>query len=149
MARSETMARGAAMLLAWGTLVAGGCASMPAREKGEAKTFTFEIGTDANGCPISATVPEGQRNCGCFSKRPDCVRAYPGDRILVVPAGGPKGMKARPFQLFFDPFHAGAVRSPPGEPLTIDRNAPPKTYRFNIVAEGCPVLDPEIIVVKN
>lgn len=148
MARGEAMVRGAAMLLAVGSLAAGGCAGLPAREKGEVKTFTFEIGTDASGCPISATVPEGQRNCRCvFSARVDCVKAYPGDKILVVPAGGAKGVK--PFQLYFDPFHSGAVRSPPGEPLTIDRNAPPKTYRFNIVAEGCPVLDPEIIVVKN
>jgi len=127
-----------AMLLAALTLGASGCAT--AAIKGGSATFTIPAGAD--GCPQAPKMEVSKRNCPTwvFWTKDDCVKAERGTTIEFVAAEGVK-----PFAVYFQPFNPLSAEGRRAS-FRIDPNTPGKEYPFSIVAKGCPVIDPSIIV---
>jgi hypothetical protein len=93
-------------------------------------------------CPSSVTVAAG-KECPVNPDRQPCLSPRRLDWVTF--ASTPAGM---PFTIYFDPFKKGGLDAPKGKGKEqISRDAPlQKAYRYNIVAPGCDILDPIIIV---
>lgn len=142
---SAALAGGRAGLLVCAAVLASGCVA-GAHMRAE-KPFIFTVAYEKKGertCPAQVTMEEGDRNCGIFFPAKDCVKVQGGKpyriRFHPSPADAPA------FEVRFDPFR-DEFKGKKGElEYTVDPKAPPKTYSFNIVAEGCEILDPRIVV---
>lgn len=122
------------------TLLAGGCAAGTSSLLPPGTTPDVVVNFAA-GCPVGATVA-GPRQCKGDPKQESCLLVQKGDWVTF--ASSPPGKE---FTLYFDPFKKGGITAPKGEAKEkIDPAAPAKTYSYNIVAPGCPIIDPRIIV---
>jgi len=122
-------------------LTAVGCASGPALRD---VTATFTISRGEKDCPGGVSMEPDKRNCPAFLRtREDCVRLDRRGRATVVFQGA-EGVK--PFAVYFQPFSPLRSGGDRRAAFELDHATPPKEYPFSIVADGCKVIDPSIIV---
>jgi len=123
------------------TLLAAGCAAGPPLRD---VTATFTISRGEKDCPGGVSMEPGKRNCPAFLRtREDCVRLDPRGKATVVFQGA-EGVK--PFSVYFQPFAPLRTGGDRRVAFELDQGTPSKEYPFSIVAEGCKVIDPSIIV---
>lgn len=126
-------------------LFAGGCAG--AAHTRADKPFTFTVAFEKKGerlCPAQVTMAESERNCGLFFPAKDCVKVKGGQAYKVRFAPSPADAPA--FEVRFDPFRDEFKGKKGPFEYTVDPKAPLKTYSFNVLADGCDLLDPRIIL---
>jgi len=140
---------GSRSLWAFAVLLAGCAAARPVGGGVHRFTVTFQ-----KGCPTAVTIDPQKRSCSALlglSTADDCLRV---SRDLAREEKGTKGEATvefvgaeggRPFRVYFQPF---APLQLPGGKAPLDLDAPYKRYPFSIVVDGCPVLDPDIIIEK-
>ncbi|MBI5067039.1 MAG: hypothetical protein HZB56_02285 [Deltaproteobacteria bacterium] len=132
---------GASLLLPLAALAAAGCASGPALRDVSA---TFTIARGEKDCPAAVSMEKDKRNCPSFLfSREDCVRVDRKGKATIVFRGA-EGVK--PFAVYFQPFAPLRTGGDRQVSFELDQATPPKEYAFSVVAEGCKVIDPSIIV---
>lgn len=122
-----------------------GCASTsnaPAPKEPYDVTVLFTANAQGALCPSGVEVLQGKR-----CKTEDAAACLSAKRGEVVTFGTrPAG---RPFALYFDPFRKHAIDGSKGwAQERIDPEAPVKAqgYSYNLVAPGCAIIDPRIII---
>lgn len=158
----ETPTRRAALAVTL-TAVLAGCASgrvsaVPPAEPPVSVAIKFRAAGGTLACPYAVAVVDPERQCKDVppDKKPQCyeVRQVKEGAVVVrfqaVHDTEPPGTVDLDFSLDFDPFTKGsnAFKGKNGKvlDLKLHPDTPPKTYTYNVFSEGCPVLDPQIII---
>ena len=135
--------RTGSVLAALGIALAGaGCATPGVLPRIGPPDHTVKI-VFTGSCPTA--VDPGPAPCG-----PGCLRARNGQLVLFEIKPDPAQPIVRDFELQFDPFKRGTLRSVGGKlPLVVEVQLPARTskvYPYNVLSGTCPALDPQIIV---
>jgi len=158
----QTPTRRAALTLTF-TLAAAlpsGCAAwrtIPAGEPPVAVAIKFKNVGVALACPYAVEV-NGDMRCRDVApdKKLQCLevsqvrKGTVTIRFQAVHDTEAPGTVDLDFSLDFDPFSKGrnAFKGKNGKvlDLVLHPDTPPKTYTYNVFSDGCPVLDPQIVI---